>query len=440
METTKFEQIINNERSEEVQHIIERMPTKFGYCISSILFIIFLLLMVFGWVIRYPDIVSGQIVINTKFSPTKLVANVAGKLKLGKIKSLQLVREGEIIAYIENATTPGKVYYIDSIIKQYSPNSDAIIEIEKRLPKNASLGELNVAYYSFLSNLQQVINHKIDGKYQKQEEGLSEMLNVQSSAVAASVSRVQMSLNALNFVKKFYARDSLLFLKKVISESELDKSQMSYISAKDAYQNSLNTLLNAKQQVQQTNSRLQELSIAEPEKNKELKIALISSYNELVDQIKVWEQKYVFKAPYKGIVQFSDFYAENQFISLGEKVFTVIPKKENAIGQLILPALGSGKIQPGQEVIVKLDNFPYMEYGSITGKVNSISLTSNKTKANDHEIETYQVLVDFPNQLKTNYGTILDFKAQSLGTAEIITNNRRLVHRLFDNLRYITNR
>lgn len=47
------------------------------------------------------------------------------------------------------------------------------------------------------------------------------------------------------------------------------------------------------------------------------------------------------------------------------------------------------------------------------------------------------VLVDFPNQLKTNYGTKLDFKAVSKGSEDIITNDRRLVQRLFDNLKYI---
>ncbi len=47
------------------------------------------------------------------------------------------------------------------------------------------------------------------------------------------------------------------------------------------------------------------------------------------------------------------------------------------------------------------------------------------------------VLVDFPDQLKTNYGTRLDFKAEAKGTAEIITNDRRLIERLFDNLKYV---
>ncbi len=46
-------------------------------------------------------------------------------------------------------------------------------------------------------------------------------------------------------------------------------------------------------------------------------------------------------------------------------------------------------------------------------------------------------MADFPQQLKTNYGTVLGFKFEAKGTAEIITNDRRLILRLFDNLKYI---
>jgi len=58
-------------------------------------------------------------------------------------------------------------------------------------------------------------------------------------------------------------------------------------------------------------------------------------------------------------------------------------------------------------------------------------------KSDKSETENYMVLIDFPNQLKTNYGTELKFKADAKGSAEIITNDRRLIQRLFDNLKYV---
>lgn len=436
MSKTELDLTSTFDRSEEVQHIIDRMPSRFGFWISIIVGFIFVLMLTFGWIIRYPDVVSGQIIINSSSAPIKLVANSAGKLKLNNVRSMEEVKEGQVIAYIESATMPSNVIYIDSMIRIYNPNGENIVKLHDELPKNFSLGELNMKYYAFSSALQLFVNYRRDHLYDKQGKNLGEILKEQLKAVTVAEKRIIMAKNSSDYTRKFYARDSTLFSKKVISESEFDKTEMSYINAKDAYQNALVNLTNAKLQVQQTDSKLQELAVTKPGKEKELRIALISSYNDLTDNIKSWRQKYLFIAPFKGKVQFLKFYNDNQFIQNGESILTIIPAEKELLGQVVVPAQGSGKIKKGQEVIVKLDNFPYNEYGSVTGIVSSISLSTSTTRTEKSDTETYQILVDFPNQLKTNYGTTLTAKAEATGMVEIITNDRRLIERLFDNLKY----
>lgn len=67
-----------------------------------------------------------------------------------------------------------------------------------------------------------------------------------------------------------------------------------------------------------------------------------------MDNIKSWEQKYVFRAPFDDKVHFLKFYNENQFVQTGEQVFTIVQKEEKAFGQVVLPAQGSDKIKTGQ--------------------------------------------------------------------------------------------
>jgi len=437
MENSKLILALQTERSEEVQHIIERMPTGFGFRVSSIVVFLFVLMVIFGWFIRYPDVVKGEITINANNTALKLIANSNGKLKINGIKSMDNVKEGQLLAYIDNSTDPKNVIYIDHLLKSFNPTTDNILEMLHELPRNLSFGELNSKYYAFVSSLQDFTNYKKDKLLDKEGLNYRELLSEQKNAITISSKRVEMAKNNLGYAYKFFKRDSILFSKKVISESELDKTQMSYLSSKDGLQNAINNLINAQQSAQQTASKLQELLIQNPEKAKELKIALISAYSDLSDSIKSWEQKYVFIAAFDGKVQFLKFYSENQFLQTGEAVFTIVPKQEKAIGQVILPAQGSGKIKTGQEVIVKLDNYPYMEYGSVTGRIKSISLTTNITKTDKTDLETYMLLVDFPNQLKTNYGTKLAFRTEAKGSVEIITNDRRLIQRLFDNLKYV---
>ena len=122
-------------------------------------------------------------------------------------------------------------------------------------------------------------------------------------------------------------------------------------------------------------------------------------------------------------------------IQAGEEAFTIIPAKNKVIGEAVIPSTGAGKIKSGQIVNVKLNDFPYDEYGMLTGKVESISQLSNTTEIQQRRVNTYLVRIAFPYGLQTNFGKTLSLNFESKGTAEILTKPRRLIERLFDNLK-----
>ncbi|MEJ5994052.1 hypothetical protein WG904_06410 [Pedobacter sp. Du54] len=68
--------------------------------------------------------------------------------------------------------------------------------------------------------------------------------------------------------------------------------------------------------------------------------------------------------------------------------------------------------------------------------MKTIYLSTNTIKTEKGDVENFMVTVNFPNQLKTNYGPKLDVKLDTKGSAEIVTNDRRLIERFFDNLKY----
>ncbi len=65
-------------RSEEIDHIVNRMPTKFGRQLTMIVAGTVTVLLILSWVIKYPDVNTGTIIINTKFPAVKLVSNISG--------------------------------------------------------------------------------------------------------------------------------------------------------------------------------------------------------------------------------------------------------------------------------------------------------------------------------------------------------------------------
>lgn len=310
----------------------------------------------------------------------------------------------------------------------------------EKFPKNLNLGELNSKYFTLLNALKQLADYQVNRLYDKQLLALDNLLQEQRHVMIAAENKAKISKESQDLINRQGSRDSQLYDRKVLSAAEMDRSNLTLVGAKDHYESAKRDVASAREQIGRTQSQMQELRIQQSEKEQQLDLDLLTAFNDFRDNLTSWKQRYLFRAPFRGQVQFLNFWSNNQFIQAGEEVFTIVPEAEAPIGQVILPAIGAGKVEVGQEVIVKLDNYPYMEYGSITGLVETISLTTNAIQSEQGSMETYLVSVSFPDQLETNYGSQLGFKHEIKGTAEIITRDRRLIQRFFDNLKYIVKR
>jgi len=428
------------ERTEEVQTILERMPTGFGWWVTVIIGLIALLITISGFSIRYPDVVIGQITVNTNIAPIKIVAASSGKLNLKVLKSAAKVKEGEVIAYIESTASPDTIDLIARIINSFNPLMDTNARVLSRLPSKVAIGEITAKYYTFLENLHQLKDFEDDKTYEKQISALSGMLSEQQNGIAATHHRLTIAQSNLLCVRKIYLRDSLLYTQRVLAEGDLDKSQLGYLSSQSNYQQTLESDINGQKEIKQTKAQIDQAFIQMHEKKNALQLSVLSSFNDLKDNINAWRQNYLFKAPFAGTVEFLGFWTSGQYIQNGQPVFSVIPKSNTVYGQVLLPSAGIGKVKIGQEVIIKLNNFPYAEFGYISGKVNAISSVPNSEKTQEGNVDSYLVTVSLNKGLTTNYGKILEFMNEAKGTAEIITNNRALIERCFDNLKYALNR
>jgi multidrug efflux pump subunit AcrA (membrane-fusion protein) len=420
-----------SERSEEVQYILERMPTKFGLVVSILTISLFIILVVFGFVVSYPDVVTGNITINAEHPPIKMIAFSSGKIRLLK-KSQQKLKAGELITYLENPADFRDVNSLKESLKSFKilNPSDSIIHTEW------VLGELTPKYYRLISAVQNYRTFYSENLYEKEREDLE-------ISIAQGRQSLQQLNQQLNLIKsnvaltlKAFQRDSILFRGKVESEAEFERSRMNYYNVKKNYHDGLTGIYAQERQIADNFNKLQQTAIEKKDKEQSIKTELASAYNDLLEELSAWQQKFEFISPISGTVQFLDFWRENQFVAQGQEIFSIISKENKPSGELILPSSGAGKVKIGQEVIIKLENYPYQQYGTIKGRVESISLTTNLARdRNNSSVNNYLVSVTLPNLLKTNFGSTLDFKSELKGSADIITKDRKFVSRLFDNLR-----
>ena len=109
----------------------------------------------------------------------------------------------------------------------------------------------------------------------------------------------------------------------------------------------------------------------------------------------------------------------------------IVPNSSSKpIGKVNLPILHSGKVKIGQNVKITLDNYPYMEFGMLEGKVSNISLMPDSENM-------YLVDVELSNDLTTTYKKELLFQHEMSGQAKIITKKISLLGRVFNNFRYL---
>ncbi len=135
-------------------------------------------------------------------------------------------------------------------------------------------------------------------------------------------------------------------------------------------------------------------------------------------------------SPIEGRVALSaDYRSAQQFIKAGDRVMAIVPKEgDRILGKAQLPSSALGKVNIGDKVIIRLDAYPYEEFGSIIGKLESKSSLPNRDKL-------YPVHIELDQGLISSTGKALRFDQQMTGVAEIITKERRFIERIFDTIR-----
>jgi multidrug resistance efflux pump len=433
-----FHKTLNENRTEEVASIIERMPTKFGIIISTVAIGLVLLLLLFGWLIKYPSVLSGQITINTQQAPVKLIASTSGNIILLQNKSNVTIKRGEYIAYLKNEANLNDVKLLDVMLRKIDIHQVNYKKDRHLFPENLSLGEMNNKYFGYLNSLYQYLDYTVQQPYEIQKQINQKLLELQVKKFEQLKNDFHNQDIKYKTSQSLFKKDSTLYTKNVTSKADIEHSIIAKANSELDY-NAIDKEINSTNyQINEAQNKAQTIAIEKTTRERELIINMFNSYYDLIDAIKKWERTYVFVSPINGKVDYLSFIKNDDFIQSGQELFKIVPDDNQIIGQVNLPENGSGKVKIGQRVIIKLNNYPFNEYGSIKGKVKRISLVTNQQTLSDNQnkINSYLVDIDLPLGLKTNYGVELNFHAEAKGTAEIITEDRRLIERFFDNLRY----
>jgi hypothetical protein len=416
--------------SDPVKEIMGKPPKRILRWGTTIMLLLFILFILFAGLIKYPDIIPAPVEITTTNPPVTLVTKITGHINSFFVKEREKVNARQLVAVME---TTASMHEIELLKQTIDTIKNPELLSYRLLPQFSELGELQGFYGSFLKNLSDLNNYEINDFYGSRIASLTdEIKGIQEFITRLSVKEKLYSENQ-RLETKMYKRDSSLFVSNVIPESDLERSHQSLLRVNIDLQQARLDHSSKSIDLAEKRQLLQDYRITRVDEKEKLVSALRESFLNLKAQINLWENTYLLISPVEGIVSFTKYWSANQSVVKDEPVVSIVPLEAGSyLGKINLKMDRSGKVKTGLLVNIKLSSYPYLEYGMVRGIVKSKSMVPSG--------DAYIIDIELPEGLTTLYGKKLDFTQNMQGTAEIITENIRLLQKIVNPFRYMVSK
>jgi HlyD family secretion protein len=362
-----------------------------------------------------------------------LVAKSTGKIKELLCADKQEVHQGDVLAVIENSASTEDVQLLNQMLLTVQLGDAAFYVPQALFAKSFELGMIQPNFSAFSKAAMNYDNFLTLNLTVQEKTSLQKQIANRQVYATNLQRQFEMKKRELSISKSSYERDNKLFNQKVISAFDMEAAEQTYLNKQQELQQLQTSISLQNVEFAQMKESVNKLSIQYLQEKHQLFSELKSCHRELLAAIENWQQACLLIASQSGVVSFNTFWMRNQYINTGDKVFAIVSRKPGQlIGKIKVSATGLGKVAIGQRVNIKVAGYPYLEYGLLQACVDNISLVST----NDY----YIVEVKFPTGLRSTVNKKLKFTGELSGSAEIITENRSLIERIYSPLRYLANK
>lgn len=419
-------------RSDEMQDILTTPPKALVRWGTTIVLVIVGLLIVGCFVVRYPEVVACKVTITTTNPPTWVVAKSTGKIKQLYTRDKQKVRRGDIIAVLDNTADTQSILALERSLDAMNITEGAVTLTD--LEGGMALGDVQTAYTTLQKAVTAFHNFTHRNVYDKRIATEKAQLNSYDKYVSSMQKQQDISSRQQAIASDQYGREDEIYSKGLISKQEMEDAKMAMLNRRLASEQINTSLHDAEVEMAEIRHIIGELEVQKEQERRAVVADLATAIDQARTAIEEWKQKYALISPMDGTLTYNDYWKVNQNVTEGSKVFSIVSNtSDSIIAKIKIPLEGAGKVQPGQRVNIRLDGYPYLEYGFLTGKVVSLSTMYSDTGE-------YTATVSLPTPLCTSYHYDIIMGGDLSGVAEVITQDISLAERLIHPLRYIYDR
>ncbi len=427
--------ILQTTHSDELQEIMGRIPGRVIRRGTVVIFAILVIILVLSWVVKYPEVVAAPISITTTNPPADLMARSTGKVQKLFVADGQVLGQGDMVAVLFNIADWEDVLELEHALERHGERWHEYID-EGFASREFDAGELQAFLSQFNGAVENYAKYTSLNYIQQTQRNLADQIRIQKSQLASQRQQFDYVQRQYRLERENFSRDSLLHLQGVISPYEFERSEQAALQTGMSLISYRISISQLESSIASNEGRLVELGLQHAGETNDLEVQLKTTRDNLLAQILSWRDSYILAAPLAGRVNFTGYWSENQNITAGERFATIVPHGEGGaagagevIGKLTIPSASFGKVSLGQAVHIKLNGYPYTEFGILKGELVSISAVPDATG--------YTANVRFPNGLISTYRKEFQLIHQMDGTAEIVTRDMRLIERFFAPLRSV---
>ncbi len=409
--------------SEEVQEIINKPPVWLVRWGITLLLLVVTLIALATYFIRYPEIITVPFTLTAADAPKSLLFRLDGKLQRLLVEDGQQVNSNQNLCYLESTGNHEQVIGMGRLLDKASQSVannrwEALKSID--LDHFQNLGELQVDFQIFSQQVISIRAYLPNGFNFRKQELLEKDLRDLKEMEDNLHQQLEIQKRDFDLARDEFDVQEKLYNSKIISLLEFRKEKAKYLT-REMPVKSLAALIIQNR----TTQTLKQKEILELQNDVIVQKAnFIQLMQAFKSKVSNWKQRHIMTATIPGRLSFSSPWQEQQQVSVGAEFAKIEPSSTKFRGVVNLPQANIGKLSSGQAVIIKLNGFPFREYGSLTGSLTKYSLTP----ASDG---LYWGIVELSDSLVTKYGRHIPYRNGLTGTADIVTRERSLAERLF---------
>ena len=219
--------------SEEIQELMGFIPKGVVRWGLTVIFLIMAGIITGSFFFKSPEIIAAPMVLTTENPPVALLSKSTGKIDRLFVQDGQQLIAGALVALINNPTSYQDYLLLKEEFRMSSDTStwdQQVLTME--LSGQLTLGELQASYSSFLKYRNSFKHYLKQNLIPQKIELLKRQITKQKEYYQTQLRQRGIQLKDLSLSGKAFDRDSVLFIKQAISESEYEKARQTLLVKK----------------------------------------------------------------------------------------------------------------------------------------------------------------------------------------------------------------